>query len=634
ILVVEDESIVAMDIMSMLERMEYDVVATVATGERAIQEVAKNHPDLVLMDIMLKGDMDGIQTTEKIREMFHIPVIYLTANAEDHTLQRAKITEPYGYIIKPFQERELNTTIEIALYKHKSERKLEESEKWLSTILGSIGDAIIATNPLGYITFMNPSAENLTGWQEKDAIDRDLNGILCMFDESTNKPIENLISKETHRDPIIKIADNIALISKDGKKRLIEYSKSPIGYREGEVIGIVFALRDITEKRRMEEEAIRNQRLESLSLLAGGIAHDFNNILTVMMANISLAMMYTDLTKINEKLTGAEKAFNQAKSLTQQLLTFAKGGVPIKKTVFIDEMLEDSAIFALRGANIKYEAHIEDNLWPVFIDQGQINQVIGNLVINGAQAMPKGGTIKVIARNVILEDGHGLPLENGLYVKISVEDQGTGIPENLLPRIFEPYFTTKEKGNGLGLATSHTIIKNHGGHIMIETKLGVGTTFHIYLPVSTEPLVREEKEEEIEEKKIEGKGRILVVDDDKDIQELIISILGNYGYEVEVVSDNDSAINIYNEALKSGNPYDLIIMDLIVPGSISGVEAIQKLKNTNSQVKAIVSSGYSTDPVMINFNEYGFKAAVSKPYEIKDMVEMVNKVITEESLVY
>ena len=740
ILVVEDESIVAMDIRNMLEKLGYTVVNTVSSGEVAIQETAEKQPDLVLMDIMLKGNMDGVQTADKIRNLFHIPVIYLTAYAEENTLQRAKVTEPYGYIIKPFQERELSTTIEIALYKHKSERKLEESEKWLSTTLRSIGDAVIATDPKGRVSFMNPVAEHLTGWQEAEAIGKEINSIFYIIDEKDNKPLDNYIIDVIQSGSVIRMLNSTILVSKDGKKHPIEHSGSLIKDQDGNLSGIVFVfkditerrraeaalrrselqyrttidslndyihvvdpdlrvvllnnafkkwneklglakdiigrnlfevfpfleesvrneykqvfktgetlvteeannirddieiitetrkipvfegekvvriisvIRDITEKRKMETEMLKIQRLESLALMAGGIGHDFNNILTAIMANISLAMMYSDQDKIHEKLMGAERAALQAKNLTQQLLTFAKGGMPVKKESSIAELLKDSTIFSLRGSDVKYEFHISDDLWTMDIDCGQISQVINNLVINADQAMPQGGVIKISAENVVLNSEHRLPLDDGPYVKIFFEDQGVGIPEENLTRIFEPYFTTKKKGNGLGLATSHTIIKNHGGYITVKSKVGVGTTFCIYLPALVESLVKDVKEEEDEEESEEkneevnimGNGKILVVDDDQFIRELAANILTNFGYEVNTVSDNLKAIDLYKESKEIGEPYDLVIMDYIIPGSISGLDAIKKLKEADEDVNAIISSGYSNDSVMTNFN-YSFK---------------------------
>jgi two-component system cell cycle sensor histidine kinase/response regulator CckA len=630
ILVVEDESIVAMDIGNMLEKMGYEVIDTVPSGEKAIQKASENQTDLVLMDIMLKGDMDGIQTAEKIRELFHIPVIYLTANAEDNTLQRAKITEPYGYIIKPFQERELNTTIEIAIYKHKSEKQLEESEKWLRrselqyrTTINSLNDYMHVIDTDMRIVLFNDAIKK---WNTKLGLETDVVG--CnLFD------VFPFLSDVAQSEYSYVFTTGEILITEEtnifGDMNIItETQKIPI-FEDNKVVRIITAIRDITERKKIEEEAIKAQRLESLALLAGGIAHDFNNILTIIMGGISLAMMYTDQIKVQEKLADAEKAFSKAKNLTQQLLTFSKGGIPVKKTTFIDELLRDSTIFSLSGSNIKYNFNIPDDLWAVYIDEGQIGQVIGNLVINANQAMPKGGIINIYAQNITLAKGHGLPLEDGQYVKVSIEDQGGGIPEELLPRIFEPYFTTKKDGNGLGLAISHRIIKNHGGYITVESRIEIGTIFHIYLPVSTEPILKANKKEDKEEKIIEGKGKILVIDDEEIIQELVFNILTNFGYKVEMVSDNAQAINLYEETKVSNEPFDLIIMDLMMPGEISGLEAIQHLRDFDPEVKAIISSGFSNDPIMINFNEYGFKGAVPKPYGIKELVEAVNKVITD-----
>ncbi len=401
--------------------------------------------------------------------------------------------------------------------------------------------------------------------------------------------------------------------------------KIPI-FEAGNPKWVITIVSDITEKRRIEEELNKVDKLESIGVLAGGIAHDFNNILTGIVGNISLAEMYIESGRapgrVLERLKEAEKASMRARDLTQQLLTFSKGGAPVKELATIGNILKDSATFTLRGSNVRCQLSIPDDLWPVEVDPGQIDQVINNLVINAAQAMPGGGTIKLQAENVSVGAEDVLPLKKGKYLEISIEDQGVGIPETIIQKIFDPFFTTKQKGNGLGLATSLSIVQKHNGHITVRSQAGVGTTFHIYLPVSPEQVSTEEKVER--NKLITGEGRILVMDDEEHIRDLATEMLSNLGYSVITAVDGAEAIELYKEAMVSGNPFSMVILDLTIPGGMGGKETVQKLMEIDTEVKAIVSSGYSNDPVLANFREHGFKGVISKPYRIRELSEILH----------
>ena len=410
------------------------------------------------------------------------------------------------------------------------------------------------------------------------------------------------------------------------KDRWLHVVKQRVVDSEGNLIGIAAVIRDITDRKKMEEELLKAQKLESLGILAGGIAHDFNNALTGILGNISLARMFVNPEdKISRRLAAAEKATLSAQNLTQQLLTFSMGGAPVKRITSIAVLLEESTAFALRGSNVRCECSIDKDLWPVEADEGQISQVISNLIINAQQAMPEGGIIKVIAENITIDAGNPFLLESGKYLKISIEDQGIGIPEEHLTKIFDPYFTTKQKGSGLGLATTYSIIKNHSGHIAVESKLSVGTTFYIYLPASKEQTLIKK---EVEETPVAGSGKILVMDDETDIRESISEALTLLGYEICLAGDGAKAIELYKKARESGNPFSAVIMDLTISGGMGGKEAIKNLIEIDPEVKAIVSSGYSNDPVMSDFMKYGFRDVITKPYKIKDLSRVLHRVIT------
>lgn len=493
----------------------------------------------------------------------------------------------------------------------------------LAVTLRSIGDGVIVTDVNENILLMNAIAEKLTGWAEVSALGKPLREIFQAIDEKSGKPIDDLTEKAIKTGEIVQFPDNTILLAKNDEEILISDSIAPIRDTKGNIIGAVLVFRDETEKRKIEEELIKAQKLDSIGILAGGIAHDFNNMLTGILGNISLARMYLDPNdKAFKRLEDAERATMEARKLTQQLLTFSKGGAPILKVTSIKELLIDSTNFALKGSNVKCKFLIPDNLWSVEIDGGQISQVINNIVINAIQAMPSGGTIEVGAENITIDLEDCLPLKSGKYVKIYIKDYGIGIPKKYLQRIFDPYFTTKQKGSGLGLSTAYTIIKKHDGHIDVESELEVGSTFYIYLPAKTEYY-----SEELTRQYLNDKLRILIVDDQKIIRDLVQAILGNVGHEVFVAEGGDQAINLYKSELENGRKFDLIIMDLTIPGEMGGKEAIVKLKELDPNVKAIVSSGYSDDPVMSDYEHYGFDGCIVKPYKNKDLIEIVQNVM-------
>lgn len=625
ILIVEDDGIIAKDIQNTLEGLGYAVAAITSNAEGAIEKAAETQPDLVLMDIMLEGDMDGVEAAEQIRDRFGIPVVYLTAHADEKTLHRAKTTGPYGYILKPFNEMELHTNIEIALYKSGLEKKLKENEQLLATTLRSIGDAVITTDVNGSVTFMNPVAESLTGWRQKDAVRRPLKDVFNIIDEHTGEQIEDPVTRVLRDGVAVGLANNTVLIARDGTKRSIDDSGAPIKDCKGNIMGVVLVFRDITEKRRAERELLKADKLESLGVLSGGIAHDFNNILTSILGNISIAKMFAKPgDKIFERLEEAENDCMRARVLTQKILTFSRGGAPIMKTAFISELLRDSASFALSGSNVRCEFSIPDDLWRIEVDEGQIAQAISNLIINASQAMPGGGVINLLAENIVVDERQGIPLNNGGYVKISVTDHGIGIPKEHFQQIFDPYYTTKRGGSGLGLAIAYSIVKRHNGYIDVKSIPGKETTFSIYLPASPkEALAEKESGEKIRG----GKGKILVMDDEKMIRDVVGDMLGILGYEAGFAKDGAEAVELYKKAEQSVRPFDAVIMDLTVPGGMGGKEAVRKLAEIDPEVKAIVSSGYSDDPVMADFRKYGFSNVVAKPYNIKELGDALYEVL-------
>jgi PAS domain S-box-containing protein len=512
-----------------------------------------------------------------------------------------------------------------------AQEQLTAERTRLAVTLRSIGDGVITTDQQGRVVLMNIVAETLTGWTQQEAAGLPLTRVFHIINEKTREPCENPVEKVLVTGGIVGLANHTALIAKDGIERTIADSGSPIrDEHDGTIFGVVLVFRDITERVKLEQELLTARKLESIGVLAGGIAHDFNNILTAILGNLSLAkMMANPKDEIFELLTEGEKASLRARGLTQQLLTFAKGGAPVKKLTSVKELLRETTIFALHGSTVLATFSLSDDLWAVDADEGQLSQVIHNLVLNAQQAMPTGGVVTVRGENIRI--GPPAPeqpftLTEGPYVRISVTDQGTGISEQHLSRIFDPYFTTKQTGSGLGLATAYSIIKSHGGHISVDAKLGRGSTFNVYLPASlTTALPREEVA--APNLNLPSKGKILVMDDEDSVRQLLGKVLVRLGYEAEFAPHGADAIMLYRRAQETGHPFDAVILDLTIPGGMGGLETLQRLRELNPQVKAIVSSGYANGSVMAEFRAHGFQGMIAKPYQIPDVNDVLYRVI-------
>jgi len=521
---------------------------------------------------------------------------------------------------------------------------LRESETKYSTLIEKARDGVMVVQD-GVYKFVNEYMATMTGYTVRELIDKPFMDLVPaeQRDLVSQRIRMRLAGKEVSPSYETKIQ------GKDGTVKDVDISAGLIQYQGKPAI--IKIVRDITERKRIEQELQKVQKLESLGILAGGIAHDFNNQLTAIIGNLYLMDKYIKPEqKASQTLGAIKKASQRAKHLTHQLLSFSKGGVPIKKAASISELIEETAGFSLSGSKTQCELSLSDDLWWAEIDEGQIGQVINNLVINADQAMPEGGTISISAENLIVRLSDGLPLEEGRYVRIVVKDQGPGIPETSIHKIFDPFFTTKPEGNGLGLAIVYSIVKKHGGHITVESRagigssgtgnlgtgsLGTGTAFFIYLPASERELfivqgVAEEDSLGSVSSCQYGRGRVLFMDDQPNIREMTGQMLVDLGYEVEVAREGSEAIELYEKAKELEHPFDAVILDLTVPGGMGGEETIRKLREIDPGVKAIISSGYSNDPIMFEYREYGFRDIVAKPYEIKKLSRVLHKVISEE----
>src|SRR5204863_6282384 len=510
------------------------------------------------------------------------------------------------------------------------ERELAAEKESLAVTLRSIGDGVITTDVQGRILMLNNEAERLTGCSSQEAIGKPLKSVFnVVVDLAAQAKAQQSGYRSEAQSILLNLPENATLVSRDGSERIIEEVASPIRDNKNEVAGVVLVFRDITARQRAEAERRKAETLEQLGLLAGGIAHDFNNLLTAIIGNISLAsLLLPPDDEMAERLDDAKNASLRARDLAQQLLTFARGGAPIKKTASMTKLIQDTVSFSLRGSRNRSEFEFGDDVAQAEIDAGQISQVIANLVVNADQAMPNGGTLYVTCDNFCYDtsDAQIPDLTPGDYVRVRVRDEGVGIPEKYMKRIFDPYFTTKPKGNGLGLATAYSIVKNHNGLMTVESEVHVGTMFTIYLPAALDQEMPVEAPRTFTPA-MSGTGRVLVVDDEDAIRDLVEFTLTRLGYKLWQAATALEGVNIYREKFGAGERFDAVILDLTLPGGMGGKEALKKLIEIDPTVNAIVSSGYATDATMSRYQDFGFRGVIAKPYEAAELGKIVHDVI-------
>lgn len=664
LLIIEDSGDDVALLIRELRKGGYNpVFEWVDNPEAVAKALSKDAWDLVISDYMLPG-FGGLMALEMVQKTgMDTPFIVVSGKVGEETAVELMKAGAHDYLMKnnlarliPAVERELKEAevrrerrrAESELFKsyaemekrieertrdlretneslqreiaerRQAEQALRESEEKYSSLVRQSRDGIFLVQD-EVIKYVNQALTSLSGFETEELLGMPVFGLVT---PACRGEIMDLYNRVLSGEKAPRIKES-QILRKDGTVKDIEISAALIQYHgHPAVMGTV---RDITGRKQLEAERLTSSKLQSIGILAGGIAHDFNNMLTAILGNISLAKIYARPgDKVFSKLLEIERASLQTKDLTQQLFTFSKGGASLKKVSKINKMIKDVATFAVRGAKTRCQFSIPEDLWAVEIDEAQIGQVINNLIINADQAMPQGGIIRVRAENVAVGlENMALP-GPGDYVRITIQDQGIGIPKEHLTKIFDPYFTTKQKGSGLGLATSYSIIRNHNGYINVESEIGSGIRVCVYLPAARATALNQKEPDEKRQKIESGKGKILIMDDEDMVRTVAGELLAHLGYQVNFARDGAEAVSIFEGCMKTGQPFDAIIMDLTVPGGMGGKEALKIIREIDPKVKALLSSGYSNDPIMSDYRNYGFIGVISKPYRIEDLSESLN----------
>ena len=620
ILLVEDHPGSRRNLQRLIAKRGHEVTA-VASAEEAEAALAAERFPFLILDWMLPGK-SGVDLCRELRaqpngdEMF---ILLVTARADTADLEQALEAGANDYLTKPLDLGLLNVRISVAerqirelMERNQARAALEESARTMTNILEKTTDGFFAVDSEWKLTYVNAAAETIVG-RKRDEL---LGGLLW---ERFPELVGSIFQANYEKVMAEHVAMEFEASDSAGKVWYDVHAYPSNG-------GVSVFIRDISERKKTETERLTTSKLESLGTLAGGIAHDLNNILTVISGNIGLAQIEApvDSGSLLGFLSKAGQAAQHAAHLSGQLLTFSKGGAPLKKIVSIGELLERSAEFALYGSSLRADFDIAVDLWKAEVDAGQIEQVVNALMLNAREAMPNGGTVRVRARNVVAEENSNALLPAGRYVKISITDRGAGIPEELRAKIFDPYFTTKPTGTGLGLAISYSVVKKHGGLLLLENSSPEGSVFAFYLRAS-------ERAVSAPEKRAAGRPfhynhqRILVMDDEAAIRELTSQLLGTLGYEVTAVPDGLEAVRIYERALRHGEHFQAVILDATVRGGMGGVATIERLRSMDPKVNAIICSGYSDEAALSEFLAYGFRGALPKPFTRSELADALQQ---------
>ncbi|MDQ2658821.1 MAG: response regulator [Verrucomicrobiota bacterium] len=614
ILLVEDHADSRRTLQRLIAQRGHEVVA-VSSAEEAEAALATRIFPFVLLDWMLPGK-SGLELCRQVRaqpdgdEMF---ILLVTARADTADLAQALAAGANDYLTKPIDLALLNVRLSVAerqvrelTERNHARRALRESARAMTNILENTADGFFALDRSWKFTYVNPAAEILLERPRADLEGK-------VFWEELPEAIGSIFEARCREVMEEQTSVEFEVPSSNGK-RIREVKAYPSD------AGISVFIRDITERKRVEIERFTKSKLESLGTLAGGIAHDLNNILTVISGNVGLALNATPQSAGNWRsaLARAAAATQHATQLSRKLLTFSKGGAPRKKSVPILPLLSEATELALHGSNLRADLQLPDDLWESEMDEGQIEQVLSALILNAREVMPRGGKIRVMARNMDFPEGTIVPVSGGRYVKVAITNEGAGVSEEVASRMFDPYFTTKESGSGLGLSISYSIIKKHGGLLHLESTSAEGSTLAFYLPATGADAALL-KTVENKNSTAPSPRRVLIMDDEPAIRDLTSQLLAMLDCEVLAVGDGAEALEQYEEGLRIGKRFHAVILDATVRGGMGGVETVRRLRLMDPAVNAIICSGYSDEAALANFRTHGFRGVLPKPFSLNEL---------------
>jgi PAS domain S-box-containing protein len=632
VLIVEDEGIIARDLENSIKNFGWLVSGIARTGQEALDSARVLKPDVVLMDIKLEGDMDGIEAARWLSGFTDTPVIYLTAFAHEDMLKRARITQPYGYLIKPVEERHLRVTVEMAIYKARIDRGLREKEKWLSMILENLDEGVVAADVKGRIQFINKAAEKHTGWRKEEAVNVPIDQVMAMINVDTGDPINVPFVRTMLDEQTIPIGENSLLKARQPTPITIEGKCVPVFDDRQRISGAMLVFHDISLRKQLEGRLRKAQKMEAIGALAGGIAHDFNNILSVILGYTDLAMVKSsDPEKSRQYIEHVHTASTRARELVKQILSFSRQTDKIIEPIQVGLVLKEELklIRTMLPGSIHVETSITAMDSYVEIDPTHLHQIIMNLYTNAMHAMQgNGGALGVrLEKENIAEgpDAMEKDLKPGSYVRLSVSDTGGGIDQNYLPRIFEPFFTTREEteGTGIGLSIVRGMVGNYRGNILVDSVKGKGTTFHIYFPES-QSAGQSELTAAVPTPR--GCERLLFVDDEPAFVELGEDLLGQLGYQVDGFSSSEKA---WDQFKVDPETYDAAVLDLVMP-HWNGVDLALKLRALRPQLPVILCTGFSGKIDDRMLEKAGIDHVVMKPLVLKEMAIAIRLALGEK----
>lgn len=630
ILVLEDDECIATDIQQRLEKLGYAVCEVVHSGETLLARVEALRPDLVIMSMSVQTDLIRHESTRHRLDQLQIPVLYSTMHADPIALQSLTHKEPFCYVRTPLDDQDLHRTITMALYRHQTESKLRKMERWLAATLNSVGDAVLATDIEGRVTYLNHSAEVLTGWTLPEATGRPVPEIFKTMRGDAHTPVESPVTKVIQGGVVLELAEGTLLQRKDGTTLPIDDSAAPIRDEKEQIIGVVIIFRDVSVHRRFEQQLREAQKLDGVGRLAGGIAHDFNNLLTVI--NGSCSMLLTSMGSDDPhkvKVEMIKEAGDRAAVLTHQLLAFGRQQVLVPKILNLNDVVASMGrlLGELIGEDIELLMVLDATPVYVKVDSGQMEQVIMNLAVNSRDAMPCGGKMTITTKNIEIHDHEACADHAAIdhpSVMLAVSDTGEGMDGVTQQHIYEPFFTTKAvgKGTGLGLSMIHGIVMQSGGRIACSSEIGKGTTFRIYFPRVT-PKEAVSPPLPTHTEAAGGSETVLLVEDENLVRKLVRTILESRGYLVLEAPGGEEAFHICRSYQE---PIHLLITDVVMP-KMKGKEVADRLRSIYPEMKVLFVSGYTSDMI----DQHGILESgthfLQKPFAPVDLLNRVRELL-------